>query len=406
MTLFESSDVLGGRARSFTDPASGLLIDNCQHVILGCCTEAIGFLRKIGSFDQVEFHPKVNVVDPSPQSGCGERLSIQASWLPAPLHLLPAIAKTGYFPIQDKLALARVITGMLARKPVQWERAADYLDSLGCPQSLVDRLIEPVIVSALNESTREASARYMRMVLVESLVKGKRSYQLGVPTCPHRNLIEDAAMRWLQSWGCELRLSTRVAKLHTAGGLVRQMLLASGERLTFDAYVTAVPPSTLQRLGLSTKGGRRLGWRPIVSAHLFFHAPVPTSEPACVVGEPFGWVFSKKPDVGYVQVVASAAEALTDLDKGEILGLALRAARTAEPELTSIPLHRGVVYRAMNATFATLSCDDHRPPAATSAGNLFLAGDWTATGWPATIESAVRSGRAAATALTGTARIS
>ena len=404
MTLFESSDALGGRARSFTDPASGLLIDNCQHVILGCCTEAIGFLRRIGTLDQVTFHDIINIVDPSPPSGCAGRFLIQASRMPAPLHLLPAIARTGYLSGKDKRALTRVLVGMPARKPEPWERAADYLDSLGCPHSLIDRLVEPVVVSALNEKTHEASARYVRMVLLESLLKGRLNYRLGVPGPPHRELIEEAAARRLMDGKCEIRLNSRVVKAYAANNRIRHIELASGEQLSFDAYVMAVSPAVLRKLGLSTKGGRRLCWRPIVSAHLFFHTSVPEFEPVCVVGEPFGWEFSKKPDVRYVQVVASAAEAITGLDKGEILGLALRSARAAEPRLTSIPLQRGVVYRAVNATFATLSCDEHRPSAITSMDNLFLAGDWTATGWPATIESAVRSGRAAARAVAGAAR--
>lgn len=401
--------MLGGRTRSFTDPASGLLLDNCQHVILGCCSEAIGFLRRIGSLHQVEFHDTINLVRApaavaaDPGAGKGPRMAIEASWLPAPFHLLPAIAKTAYLSGEDKFGLARVLAGMLARKPKKQERAADYLRSLGCLDGLLDRLIEPVIVSALNESAQDASASYARMVLVESLVKGKRSYRLGVPTSPHCELIEQAASRWLKDKGCEIRLSSRVGAIHAKDGMVRCIELSSGERMEFDMYVAAVPPSILRKLGVSAKGGKRLGWRPIVSAHLFFNEPTPAFEPACVAGEPFGWVFSKLPDVGYVQVVASAAEALAGLDKAEVLSLALRATRIAEPRLTSVPLHRGIVYRAANATFATLSCDDHRPPAATSTGNLFLAGDWTATGWPATIESAVRSGHNAARALIGAA---
>lgn len=114
-------------------------------------------------------------------------------------------------------------------------------------------------------------------------------------------------------------------------------------------------------------------------------------------------MFGKRPNLGYVQAVASAAESVVSLSKSEALGLAHRAASLVEPSLRDLPLERGIVYRERRATFATLSCDAHRPPAATSTRNLFLAGDWTDTGWPATIESAVRSGSAAAKALLGTA---
>ena len=288
---------------------------------------------------------------------------------------------------------------MIARRPGKDQCAADYLRLLGCNDELMDRLIEPVIISALNEATKDASASYARMVLLESLVKGKRSYRLGVPNAPHGEFIAAAAARWLEKRGCDIRLGARVSRVAENDGLVRSIELMSGEQIDFDACVAAVPPNELRRFGVSARGGEHLVWRSIIGAHLFFDARTPAFEPVCVVGEPFQWVFSKRPDVGYVQVVASAAEGLIGLDKSEVLDLALRAARMAEPLLCGLPLGRGVVYRAMHATFATLSCDAHRPVAVTSASNLFLAGDWTATGWPATMESAVRSGLAAARTL-------
>lgn len=391
MTLFEAASSLGGRVSSFTDPETGLGLDNCQHVLLGCCTQAIGFLRRIGSLEQVEFHDRLNMVDARQA-----RLTIESSWLPAPLHLLGSIASTPYLSAADKFALARVLALMLARKPGKSETAGDYLRSLGCSQQLLDRLVEPVIVSALNERADDASARYARMVLVALLVKGKRGCRLGVPKVPQSELIGNAASRWLSGRGCEIRVNARVKRLHVEDGLARFVELASGERMEFDAYVAAVPPDALARMGISAGGGQQLAWRPIVGAHLFFAGPVPWFEPTCAVGEPFGWVFGKRPSLGYVQAVASAAESIVGLPKSEALSLALRAAAKVEPMLCGMPLTRGIIYRARRATFATLSCDAHRPAAVTSTANLFLAGDWTDTGWPATIESAVRSGRAAA----------
>lgn len=393
MTLFEATKSLGGRVTSFHYPDNDLVIDNCTHVLLGCCTEAIGLLRRLGSLDQVEFHDRVNVV------GGGSRLTIEASRLPAPLHLAPSITRTPYLSATDKVELGQTLTGMLTRRPRENEAALAYLTRLGCSDRLVDRMIGPVVESALNENAREASAKYARMVLLESFVKGRHCYRLGVPKVPQSVLIGGAAMRWLESRGCELRLLGRVSSIHEENGLARWMELASGERLEFDAYVMAVPPWALAKMGVDARGGERLTWKPIVSAHLFFGRPTPSFEPACAAGEPFGWVFSRRPDVGHVEVVASAAGELIGLGKSEVLDMAVRAAGAVEPRLLEMPLRDGIVYRAKNATFATLSCDANRPGAVTPTANLFLAGDWTDTGWPATIESAVRSGHAAARAL-------
>lgn len=288
---------------------------------------------------------------------------------------------------------------MIAHKAENGEAALDYLKRQGCSERLVDRLFEPVIVSALNETPDCASAKYARMVLLESLVKGRCSYRMGVPKIPQGELIGEAALHWLESRGGKVRLLSRIRRAHEEDGLVRSVELASGERIAFDAFVVAVPPNALTRMGIGTGGGERLEWQPIISAHLFFAGQVPVFEPVCIIKEPFSWVFGRRPDVGYVEVVASAAGGLMNLPKSQVLYLAQRAAIKAEPALSEIPLKRGIVYRARNATFATLTSDNNRPGAVTPTANLVLAGDWTDTGWPATIESAVRSGLAAARAL-------
>lgn len=285
MTLFEATGTLGGRVRSFHDRETGLTIDNCQHVVLGCCTEAMSFLGRIGSLGEVEFHDRLNVVEERQapvvaglRPGLGDdgesplrsRLTIEGSWLPAPLHLLPSIVKTRYLSGSDKFALSRALAGTLARKPGKSETAGDYLRSLGCSEDLLERLVEPVIVSALNERPGDASARYARMVLIESLVKGKRGYRLGVPKAPQSEFVGDAAARWLSGRGCDVRVNARVRNLREEDSLARYIELASGDRMEFDAYVAAVPPDALAKLGISAGGGERLAWRPIVSAHLFY----------------------------------------------------------------------------------------------------------------------------------------
>lgn len=393
MTLFEAAKSLGGRVASFADPETGVTVDNCQHVLLGCCTEAASFLERIGSLKHVRFHDRLNLIDN------GVRLTIEGSRLPPPLHLLPSIARSPFFSRRRKVELYKLVPAMLLREASESETARDYMRAIGCSEELLTRLIEPIIVSALNEKPDQASARYARMVLTESLVKTRRGYRLGVPELSQGDLIGKAAQTWLESNGCRVRLLSRVVSVHREDGRARRIELASGERLAFDAFVAAVPPHALARLGVATQGAERIAWRPIVSAHLIFDRPTPPFEPACVVGKPFGWVFSKKPNVGYVEVVGSAAAGLIGQRTDELLALARRSAAAVDPVFAHLPLKRGIVCRTRRATFATIAGDTLRPAAATLTPNLFLAGDWTSTGWPATIESAVRSGRAAARAM-------
>lgn len=387
--MFEAGESLGGRVASVRDPETGAPVDNCTHVLLGCCSEAQRFLNRIGSLQQVEFHDKLNMV------GRG-RLTIRSSPLPAPLHLLPSILGSSYLSRRQKGNLAEVLCRVLIRKPLESQSAASYLKARGCWQGLLDDLVDPVIVSALNEPAPEASAKYARMALVEALLKSRRGYRLGVPATPHAELIHGAALRWLEEHGCKVRLKCRVRRVVMSDGMARSVELASGETEKADVVVTAVPPMALEKMGLGCGGGASLRWRPIISARLFYQGRTPQFEPACVVGEPFGWVFSKHTDPGCVEAVASAAESIWRVEKADLLALAYRAAAAVEPMLGCIPLARGIVNRMRTATFATLDCDAHRPQAAGSTANLFLAGDWTATGWPATIEGSVRSGLAAA----------
>jgi len=376
---------------SFQDHASGLILDNCQHVLLGCCHEAIDFLSRLGSLCQIDFADTTSII-----GNLGEKLRISCSPLPAPFHLLPSILATGYLLTSEKFTLSRMLMSMMLHSPGKTTTASDYLKALSCPEGVTERLIEPVIVSALNERAGEASAKYARMALLEALVKSRDGYRLGVPKTPQSQWLGEAAKQFLSDRECEVRTGAKVKYVQISDGRVRAVELAGEEMLKVDYCVCAVPPDNLVKMGLEPWGGERLVWRPIVSAHLFYEEPVPEFEPACVVNEPFQWVFCKHADVGYVQAVASAAEDLINKNKDETLELARRAVEKVEPVLTKVALKRGIVYKGRRATFSTLACDAHRPPAQTPVRNLFLAGDWTDTHWPATIESAVRSGHAAA----------
>lgn len=402
--MFEAGPSLGGRVSSFYDPETQTMLDNCGHVILGCCSEAKQFLARIGSLEQVEFHDTLNLISPAVDeataegSHCGRqsRLAINASLLPAPIHLLPSILRTPYLSRAQKANVLKLLGSMLFIRPRDAATALQYLKSLGCSKALLERLIDPMVISALNESAGEASAKYARMVIVESLLKGRGSYRLGVFKAPQSQLIGEAALRWLTEHDSQVHLSSRVRKVRIQDGQLSAVELASGHVVEFAACVAAVPPMALQKLGLDPGKGHALRWRPIISAHLFYKGSIPRFEPAYVVGEPFGWVFSKHTDSGHAEAVASAAEDIFHLETSELLSMAFRAAAAAEPVLAMIPRRRGLIYRAHRATFATLGCDADRPQTLGKTRNLFLAGDWTATGWPATIEGAVRSGMAAA----------
>ena len=396
VTVFECRKSLGGRACSFRDSGTGLLIDNSQHILLGCCERAIEFLSRIGSLDRVEFCDRITFV-----SGSGERLEIGSSFLPAPLHLLPSLARSGYLPARDKIGLAAMLARAAFAKPGKRATALEYLKSISGSEVAIARVVEPILVSALNERMDTASAAYARMVLLKSLVETKRGYRLGIPTVPLSELVAAPAAHYLLAAGCELRTTAPISRVCLDDRQVHCIETASGERLQFDRYVFAVPPWSLADMGVDPRGGQDLIWRSIVSAHIFFEGDAPPFDRACVVDAPFQWVFNKSRDFGrrqtYIQVVASACEGIVKRSNRELTDLAMAAAARAEPQLRHMRPGRALIFRAKRATFSTAgACDAIRPPSKTPLANLFLAGDWTDTRWPSTIEGAVRSGYAAA----------
>jgi squalene-associated FAD-dependent desaturase len=364
-------------------------------VLLGCCHESISFLARIGSLSQVDFDDRIDFIGRS-----GETLRLASSPLPAPFHLAPSIACTSFITARQKLELARVMAAMLRRPPADGLTAADYMKSLSCSSELMGRLIGPMLESALNEEVDTASASCARMVLVKSLVESRDGWRLGVPAAPLAEIVEGPASRYLAMRGCAVRASARVEQVESGGGLAKAAVLVGGEKIRFDYCVSAVPPWALPGIGLKACEPPDMGWRSIVGVYLFFDEPPRGPRRACVVGEPFGWVFDKSQDFGLrfgcVNAVASAADRLSTLSRDELVDLASRAASNIVPTGRLPVVKRATVYRAARATFSTSAA---RPPNKTTMPNLFLAGDWTDTGWPATIESAVRSGRAAARAV-------
>jgi len=399
VTLLEARKNLGGRAHSFQHKETGLLIDNCQHVLLGCCEASIGFLSRIGSIADVDFRETLDIIDEA-----GKVFTIRSSRLPTPFHLLPSVARTGYLSPGDKLDLCRIMAAVALRSPKKQSSAREYLTSIRCSDRLIDRLFEPIIISALNEDSGAASADYARMLLRTTLLGGRDSYKLGVPKTPISKWIEEPAARYLADRGCRIRNATKVERLNTRNDRVESVLLSSGEDLKYDFYICAVPPWSLTRLGITTEAASMLEWRPTIGAHLFFDGEIPNFDQACLIGEPFQWVFNKSQDFNtdyaYIQAVASAADGIANMGKSDLIFLALRAASRIAPETAHRKLKQALVIREIRATFSTGgSANAVRPKCATRYNNLFLAGDWTDTQWPSTIESAVRSGQTAASAV-------
>jgi squalene-associated FAD-dependent desaturase len=284
---------------------------------------------------------------------------------------------------------------------------SDWLDEQRQSPSLVERLYDSIIISALNEETRRASAAYAIQVFQDSLLANAGGYAIGMPTCALGELYATLPCR-------DVRFGTRVTSLHFAGSRVSGAELHNGDVLSADAVILATNYHALRRWipdELVQHDERfanldRIESVPILGAHLWFDRPVMGESHAALIGGPLQWVFRKDQSGMAVHGVISAARAWVDREKDAMLKRFEQQVREVLPMAREARLLRGVVVIEKRATFSPLpGTDRFRPAQAPTLNggieNLYLAGDYTRTGWPATMEGAVRSGYLAAEAVLG-----
>lgn len=405
VTLLEARRELGGRAGSFEEPQTGEQLDNCQHVLLGCCTNLIDFYRRMGVDQLIRYERTVHFLDP--HGGRHDLWAIRG--LPAPLHLGLSLSLFGALTLHERFAVARAMTAMLrlgraGRGTLAGVPFGQWLDEHHQPPGLVTKFYDPILISALNEDSRRASATYAIQVFQEAMLANASGYVIGLPNCPLGELYRRPPCR-------DLRLGTRVAGIEFADGIVSGVRLQGGELLTADAYVVATNHHAVQKWIPAAVAGRdsrfadldKLESVPILGAHLWFDRPVMRESHAALIAGPLQWLFRKDAAGQVLHGVISAARDWVNRPKEECLQLFAEQVRSLFPAARDAKLVRGVMVIEKRATFSPLPGSDRfrptQPPPLGGVRNLFLAGDYTKTDWPATMEGAVRSGYLAAEAV-------
>jgi len=405
VTLLESRKTLGGRAGSFEDPQTGEILDNCQHVLLGCCVNLIDFYHRIGAAGRIHWESTIHFFDPQ---GREHRLWA-INGLPAPLHLALSGATFGALTFSERLALSRAMLAMLRLSEIGRANLADisfgqWLKDHHQPDTLIDKFYDLVLISALNENCRDASAAYAIQVFLEGMLLHESAYRMGTPACPLGKLYESLPCR-------DVRLGTRVTAIRFDGRRAVGIEIGD-EYLPADAVVLAVNypllekwiPADLAKTDDRFSGLGQLQSVPILGAHMWFDRPILATPHAALIGGPLQWLF-RKPlgDGSAVHGVISAARDWIGRDKDECLKLFTAQIRQTFPAARSAELLRGSIVIEKRATFSPLpGTDRFRPtqsPPKDGIAALFLAGDYTQTHWPATMEGAVRSGYLAAEAV-------
>jgi len=411
LTLVESRPRLGGRASSFIDPSTGELVDNCQHVSMSCCTNLADFCQRVGIAQL--FRREEEVVFLSPE---GRISRLRARFFPAPFHLTLGFLRANYLTWIEKL---RVAYGMACLRSGRGDRPgesfADWLMRHGQTARTLERYWATVLVSALNERLDQMDVGHARKVFLDGFLRNREGYVVQLPMAPLGDLYGVRLETWLREHGIDLRMTTGVRELLADdAGEISGATLRNGEKLEADFVVLAVPfdrvraiiPESLSAKMPQLEALDAMKSSPITGVHLWYDRSVCPFDHVAVVGRVIQWVFNhsaiqqgedQERAGEYLQIVISAAYDLQRLGKEAILDLVRAELAELWPASSEAQLLRSWVVTEHGATFAVRpGIDSLRPPQRTSVKGLFLAGDWTDTGWPATMEGAVRSGYLAA----------
>ncbi|MCH2135880.1 MAG: hydroxysqualene dehydroxylase HpnE [Phycisphaerales bacterium] len=403
----------GGRAISFDDVRSDLVLDNCQHVLMGCCTNLIALLEQIGVADAIEWSDTLAWMRPD-----GGVDVLETGRLPAPAHRMGSLLRMRLFSLREKVKLGRTMVKILrlGRSGHELWRGrtfAAFLDTCPCTEQLRQLFWDPVIISACNLALHEVAATHAFHVIQDAFLASREAGRIGVPSKPLSALYEPAVAK-LTAAGGELRTGASVSRIEVGERRVKAVHTRS-EVIPCDDVICSVPfnrlGSMLDAPDARVEGLRHLEHSPILGVHLLVDRVLMQREHLVTAGRQVQWVFNKGPlpeGAGqHLHAVISGADDWMALDEASIRHRILEDLEGVFPALRVAKIVGFRPVKERQATFrATPEAEALRPEAAPGQSDvqgLYLAGDWCRTGWPATMEGAVISGHLAAQALLGEA---
>jgi len=413
--VLEARARLGGRATAFPDRETGELVDNGQHVLLGCYTATFDFLRDMNVLDHVRVQPElaVTMIDRA-----GRRSRLVCPALPGPFHLLAGVMEWDALDWRDKLAALRMSAPLgIARRQLAGgrdvaaspgETVDQWLVRNGQTDRLREMLWHPLALAALNQQAEVAAAPPFARVLAEMFASDPRAAAIALPTRPLHLMYAEPARAYVESRGGKVMTGVTARVLVDAARVAA--VEGGGERWPAGTVISAVPwfalgalfePCPPELLKVVSRASA-MASSPIVTVNLWFDRPVLDMPFAGLPGRAMQWVFDKSAVFGngaaHLSLVSSGASPLVDQTNGVLVAAAHQELLEALPESRPAQLLRATVIREPRATFSLAPGQPSRPDGRTPVRGLFLAGDWLDTGLPATIESAVRSGHRAAEA--------
>lgn len=417
VVVVEESPRLGGRATAFADRESGERVDNGQHVLFGCYRETYAFLRRLGTAHLAPLDRRLRLTLADER---GRAFALRCPAMPPPWHLLAGILRWRAVPFTDRLSIARLgplLRTVRSRGPEaalesvpESSTISEWLTSLGQSAELRRWLWHPLAMAALNQSPDVAAARPFVRVIAELFGPRVEDSSIGLPSVPLDELYALPAQRFVEARRGRVLPKTTGRIRTTPGGEV-ESVLAGDERISTTVVISAVPWHALHRvwengapptLSSVAAAASAMSSSPIVTVNLWFDEPVMQAKFVGLVDGALHWAFDKSAifgaRAGHVSMVASGADELAASDNETVTRIAVERLSAALPTARGRAPRRSVVVREHRATFSLAPGSPSRPGTETPVDGFLLAGDWTNTGLPGTIESAVLSGHAAADA--------
>ena len=411
VTMLDRRPEPGGRAYSYVHPALGETVDS-QHVVLGCCTNLLDLCAAAGCDGQIRWYDELVFLEPN-----GNRSVMRPGGLPAPMHQTVSFVRAPMLSLKDKGGIAKGLLQFLRGYPAEdTESFAAWVRRTGQTERAIKHFWQPVVVGALNDVFERCSTKYAGKVFHESFLRSGQGGRLGIPAAPLTEFFAPVP-QMLRAKGVQIEARCgvdEVRRLAEGGWAVR-----AGERsFTADAVILATDFRQTQRLLRGLEGvspalreERETPFvaAPITTVHLWFDRDVTEMDHAVLLDTRIEWMFAKsrirgwgKQRGSYLELVISASWPELEKSRQEILAPALEEATMFFPAIREATLLKSAVLKEARATFSvTPGLDRFRPAQVTGVEGLFVAGDWTATEWPSTMEGAVRSGRLAAGLVVG-----
>ncbi len=415
--VLERRPYVGGRASSYQHPGTGETIDNCQHVLLGCCTNLTDFYKRIGVDRKIDWTDKITFLEPG-----GRRSTLHPGGLPAPMHSTLSFLGAPMLEMRDKLSIARALNLLVpGALPESDKSFGDWLRANKQSAKAIDRFWRPILVSALNDEPDNVSRHYGSRVFHESLLKSPQAGYMGLSTVPLGELYE-RAVAFLEDRRSSVRLRASVERVQLDPVTGRWQVMTLEETFEADAIVFALPFQSMQKLvpevyGVADQSAatqlannlQRFRPSPITGIHVWLDRVITDLPHAALIDSPVHWVFQKsriQPEKrgntqgSYLELVVSHSLEMVNMSRQQVIDLAIRELLQYFPAMHGAQVLKTAVVKEINATFRVPpGIDQFRPRSIGPWPRTYLAGDWTATGWPSTMEGAVRSGYLAAEAI-------